>query len=347
MSTALKDIPIGSIITDNNTEWILIARNHFKADTATLMLKTTVESYKGFNGLDVESFIKFNIASSGSPWANSGLRLWLRGEINQLDPSEYPPPGFINLISEEMKNCIVPVTTYTGESPFYAAQITHEETIFVLSAAELGHFHHASGDGAHIPYFYDEARRACGYFYWTRTPDKTLGFACKTVGDTGEVMSIDANTALVGVRPVTNVSINILAEEQENGRFNAIWSEDTAAIRFMPMYPGRTNSPRTVLTQDISPGTTTIYVQDGSVLPDAPNLVVIGTDETAETILYRIKIGNTISDVERGFDYSIPRSWQQGTYVSRNHANYDQRAFIHNIQILGNIKDDVIDAGEF
>jgi len=90
----------------------------------------------------------------------------------------------------------------------------------------------------------------------------------------------------------------------------------------LPMYAAMVNSPGTELAADINATATSIEVLDASKLPDAPNLVTIGIDETSETILYTGKIGNTLTECTRGFEANA-KGWTSGTQVARNHTAYD------------------------
>lgn len=99
------------------------------------------------------------------------------------------------------------------------------------------------------------------------------------------------------------------------------------------MYPAQVNSPGTELAAAINATQDTIQVADGSVLPDAPNLLTIGTDEAAETILYTEKTGDELSGVTRGFQ-GTAQSWAMGTKVARYFTAYDHDATIGNINEL-------------
>ena len=77
------------------------------------------------------------------------------------------------------------------------------------------------------------------------------------------------------------------------------------------MYPAQANSPETSLSGALTAAGTTVNVVDGSVLPEAPNLLTIGADgSTAETVLMTAKNGNKkengknsliVSPYRRGF----------------------------------------------
>lgn len=96
------------------------------------------------------------------------------------------------------------------------------------------------------------------------------------------------------------------------------------------MYPGSVNSKQTELAQAINETQTTFTVLDGTVLPPAPNVLTLGTDESAETVLYTGLSGNTVSGVIRGFE-GTAKSWTVGTKLARYFTAYDHNAFLNNI----------------
>jgi len=102
------------------------------------------------------------------------------------------------------------------------------------------------------------------------------------------------------------------------------------------LYPAMVNSPQTELASAIDAVQTTIPVLDASKLPDAPNLAVIGMDETAETILYTGKSGNTLTGVTRGFQ-GTAKSWVAGTKVARNFTAYDWNTLLDKLSNMNTI----------
>ena len=71
------------------------------------------------------------------------------------------------------------------------------------------------------------------------------------------------------------------------------------------MYPAQANSPETSLSGALTAAGTTVSVMDGSVLPDAPNLLTIGAGgNTAETVLMTAKDGNTLTVAEFSENYN-------------------------------------------
>ena len=83
----------------------------------------------------------------------------------------------------------------------------------------------------------------------------------------------------------------------------------------LTMYTPQNNSPYTTLEEAIGAGETSVTVADASVLPDAPNLLTIGTEENAEVVLMTAKTGN-IRDYGRGVGKGradLPRDHRQGS----------------------------------
>lgn len=99
------------------------------------------------------------------------------------------------------------------------------------------------------------------------------------------------------------------------------------------MYKGIPNSPEATLTSDINSTQTTITVSDANIIPEVPNILVIGGNtDNPETVKVTGKNGNTLT-VERGFQ-GVPRSWNAGTIVARNFTEYDYNALVENIKTL-------------
>lgn len=88
------------------------------------------------------------------------------------------------------------------------------------------------------------------------------------------------------------------------------------------MYAPQNNSPQTALAEALGSGGTTITVEDASVLPAAPNVLTIGTTETAELVLCT-NITENILTVERGFNGTTPQAWGIGAPVYRAVTAYD------------------------
>lgn len=99
------------------------------------------------------------------------------------------------------------------------------------------------------------------------------------------------------------------------------------------MYPAAANSRQTELAAAINDTQTSFTVLDGSVLPPGPNQLTLGTDESAETILYTGKSGNEVTGVTRGFE-GVAKSWVAGTKLARYFTAYDHDTFRDNITDL-------------
>jgi hypothetical protein len=97
------------------------------------------------------------------------------------------------------------------------------------------------------------------------------------------------------------------------------------------MYPAIANSPGTELSAAITATATTITVVNGAALPAAPNVCTIGVDETAETVLYAAKSGNTLTGVTRGHGGTTAKAWASASKVARYFTAYDHDTFRANI----------------
>lgn len=101
------------------------------------------------------------------------------------------------------------------------------------------------------------------------------------------------------------------------------------------MYDAIANSPPTTLTKAISIGDTTIEVEDSSVFPTSPNLLVLGYDKRdAETCLYTQIIGNVIT-IQRGVE-GIAKGFDVGTKIARLFTAKDYNSLVSNIKDLSN-----------
>ncbi len=103
------------------------------------------------------------------------------------------------------------------------------------------------------------------------------------------------------------------------------------------MYAPQVNSPATSLSSNISSSATSISVANGSVLPAAPMLLVIGGDtENAETVLMTAKSSNTLT-VTRGVE-GTARSWTSGATVARLFTAKDLSVLQSNVTALNSGK---------
>ena len=100
------------------------------------------------------------------------------------------------------------------------------------------------------------------------------------------------------------------------------------------MYPAQANSPETSLSGALTAAGTTVNVVDGSILPEAPNLLTIGADgSTAETALMTAKNGNVLT-VTRAQNGTTARAWSAGDVIARYFTAADQTAMQENIKKL-------------
>ena len=105
-----------------------------------------------------------------------------------------------------------------------------------------------------------------------------------------------------------------------------------------PMYEPVAYSPVTEISAAIGASDTTITIDDGALLGDAPNIAVIGASgDIAETISYGGKNGNILSNVQRGLQ-GLAKVWPVGAPIARNFTALDQSNIQDNIHALNSSK---------
>ena len=103
------------------------------------------------------------------------------------------------------------------------------------------------------------------------------------------------------------------------------------------MYPPQALSPATTTSGAVTTSSTTVSVLNGSVLPDAPNLLTFGGEtENPETVLMTAKNGNTLT-IQRGVQGSA-RAWPAGSTIARLFTAKDLLDLQSNITALLNDK---------
>ena len=112
------------------------------------------------------------------------------------------------------------------------------------------------------------------------------------------------------------------------------------------MYPAMPGSPKTTLAADLTAAATSMTLSDATVLPAAPNLAVIGDDETAEVVSYTSISGNVVSGLVRALGGTTASAWATGSGVARNFTSFDHDRFKENIEDLATNKLDAVNWGD-
>lgn len=103
------------------------------------------------------------------------------------------------------------------------------------------------------------------------------------------------------------------------------------------MYPPQALSPATTTSGAVTTSSTTVTVLNGSVLPDAPNLLTFGGEtENPETVLMTAKNGDTLT-IQRAVQGSA-RAWPAGSTIARLFTAKDLLDLQSNITALLNGK---------
>lgn len=103
------------------------------------------------------------------------------------------------------------------------------------------------------------------------------------------------------------------------------------------MYPPQALSPATTTSGAVTTASTSVTVLNGSVLPDAPNLLTFGGEtENPETVLMTAKNGNTLT-IQRAVQ-GTARAWPAGSTIARLFTAKDLLDLQSNITALLNGK---------
>jgi len=182
----------GDTFKTEPVEWMVIAHNHFGDNTTLLLSKELVAKYR-FN----------SSPGADNIWETSDLRSWLRTD-------------FYDHLSTKFKAGIEPVTTITSGQPL------SDETIFLLSAGEMGDSNNK--DGTNTGFFPDNESRKIEYHgdstsYWTRSPVPDSNNLLGVSGSHGYFASMLPSGSNFGVRPAVNLCSGLTVSE-ENGLFH-------------------------------------------------------------------------------------------------------------------------------
>lgn len=99
------------------------------------------------------------------------------------------------------------------------------------------------------------------------------------------------------------------------------------------MYPA-SNTLVVQLIADISASAQEIAVTDATAFPAAPNFATIGTDNSAEVILYQgIDVGNNaLTGCLRGQSETSPQTWGTGAFIYHSFTSTNANAIMNNIR---------------
>ena len=105
-------------------------------------------------------------------------------------------------------------------------------------------------------------------------------------------------------------------------------------MELQTMYPAKLGSPQTILAANLAADATSMVLNDASILPAAPNIAVIGSDENCEIVSYSSISDNTVTLSARGLGDSTAKAWASGSTVARNYTSLDHNTLKGNIEAL-------------
>jgi hypothetical protein len=197
--------------------WIIVAHDFYEGSEqhVTLLSEDLIAYYAFDDSTDRGSEYGSNHwGDSGNFNAKHGLRPWLNSE--GIHSSE----GFYQAFSDDFKHAILNVNLPNCGWENNIQYIT-KENVFIPSAAELG-----NGDsvcGKTYPYFKGILRSRksnrvaeldnIAAWYWTRTPVPSNCYMLVGVNSGGDFMDYITNHGDHAVRPVVNLSAEVLVSE--------------------------------------------------------------------------------------------------------------------------------------
>lgn len=204
--------------------WIVVAKDHYEANTVTLM----TENLLGFYAFD-SSTISSGLLAGKNQWNQSGetayggLRPWLNST------GKHAQEGFYNAFSASFKEIVV-ATSIENKEYDTGKSYSTTDNVFIPSHTEMGATDH---EGTYVigkPYEYfvnaDYIRLRSKILgeswerdYWTRSPYSAGYRVVGMVSTSGIYVNSFADFNNLGVRAVVNVgsSVKISKEPNEEG----------------------------------------------------------------------------------------------------------------------------------
>lgn len=208
----LKDLPIGSIVTDKKTrfnnkpiEWLVA--DHEKYPDGTVLLSKDILCCRPFYE-PKESYKDMNCREYGSNnWRDSDIRKWLETEFYRKS------------FSSRLAGLTIPVLNAPDNT---------EDNVFLLSAAEIGN----EGDSEAIELFKSnnkekhriaEACPGLAWYWWLRSLDAGYSNDARIVDSDGSLNFTIAYNGTIGVRPDCVISSSAPVKKRKNGGYKFDW----------------------------------------------------------------------------------------------------------------------------
>ena len=219
----LKDLPIGTIVTDKRTkfngkpiEWIVA--DHEKYQDGTVLLSKDIICCKPFDApkeLSDKEYKEYSIC-----WENSSIRNWLKTDF------------FFKSFSIQFRCMSIPVEISECDRNDLTRKI--KDNVFLLSVSEIGDYDYYKilqlfKDIDRNKYTISEVCLGLKWSWWLRSPSLipsplgNLHYIC-SVNDHGLLYGTNAHYGSMGIRPACVIADCAPIKEKKNGDYRFDWS---------------------------------------------------------------------------------------------------------------------------
>ena len=229
----LKDLPIGSIVTDKKTkfngkpiEWFIA--DHEKYQDGTVLFSKDIICCKPFDDPKISSYKEYK--EYQIYWENSSIRNWLKTDF------------FYKSFSTQLRCMSIPVEIENDLTEKI------KDNVFLLSTFEVGYIDNYNktlqlfkNNTTKNKYIISEVCLGLKYHWWLRTPIFEDSHCIYFIDEHGLLDNAKAHYGNMGVRPACVISDFAPIKEKKNGDYRFDWSPNRLeAITYI--VPNRKNN---------------------------------------------------------------------------------------------------------
>lgn len=216
----LKDLPIGTVVTDKKTkfngkpiEWFVA--DHEKYQDGTVLLSKDISCCKPFDDSKVSSYKEYK--EHPIYWENSSIRNWLKTDF------------FYKSFSIQLRCMSIPVEISECDKNNLTEKI--KDNVFLLSTFEIGYVDNYNkrlqlfkNNTTKNKYIISEACLGLKYPWWLRSPIVEDSHYIYFIDEHGLLGNTNAHYGKMGVRPACVISDSAPIKEKKNGDYRFDWT---------------------------------------------------------------------------------------------------------------------------
>ena len=223
----LKELPVGSIITDKKTrfnskpiKWLVA--DHEKYPDGTVLLSKDILCCRPFDEPKECYWNKHQKMYGSNRWMDSDIRKWLNNDFFCKSFSD----RLADLTIYALKSTAYPRLD-RDSSMIYVGDSTGED-VFLLSHAEIGY----EEDCKALELFKGENKEkyriaevcpGLAWYWWLRSPSAGYSYYTRIVNTDGSLSNNFAYYGNNGVRPACVISSSAPVEKRKNGEYKFNW----------------------------------------------------------------------------------------------------------------------------